>query len=252
MVPLVRHGYMEECYFDVSYTPVYVGRQVEGIFASVNEITDRVLATRRMQTLAALTTSLIGVGDLEHVARTALDVAAQNPLDLPFALLYLPDVQGEFQLAKSVGLSETQLRSWQRAPAHWSERSLAGALAITPLAAGPWPEPVREVALSSLMTLETATPLGLLVTGINARKHLDESYRDFLRLFSAQVASALHSARLSEVLRLRHAELEARTRALEAFEVWTRDLGIDTDPFELIGQAQALLSSLLPVDVVVY
>lgn len=63
LVPLVRHGYLEECYFDVGYTPVYVDQHVEGVFSSVNETTERVLSARRTRTLAALTAALLGATD---------------------------------------------------------------------------------------------------------------------------------------------------------------------------------------------
>ena len=52
---LIRHGFAEETYFDVSYDPVRdeTGR-VGGVFCIVSETTGRVLSERRLRTLRDL------------------------------------------------------------------------------------------------------------------------------------------------------------------------------------------------------
>ncbi|KTT40805.1 hypothetical protein SB11R_23690, partial [Pseudomonas oryzihabitans] len=55
LLPLNRFGYVEECYFYYSYSPVRGDRgEVEGIFTAVTETTYRVLAERRERLLRSV------------------------------------------------------------------------------------------------------------------------------------------------------------------------------------------------------
>jgi signal transduction histidine kinase len=252
LVPLVRHGYLEECYFDVGYTPVYVDHHVEGVFSSVTETTERVLLARRTRTLAALTAALLGATSPQHAVQAILTVSEHNPHDLPCLLLYVPTTGGELHLVGAAGLSDEQAAPWQHAPHDWLKARESHVVPVQPLAAGPWPEPVTGLAVLPLTQPEETALLGVLAVGLNPRKHLDDAYRDFLHLFGGQLAAALRTARLDEKLRQRNAELDARNRALDAFEEWTRDLAIDLDPDVLVGRAQAMIRGLIPLDAAVY
>ncbi|ULH17933.1 ATP-binding protein (plasmid) [Deinococcus sp. KNUC1210] len=252
LVPLVRDGYMEECYFDVSYTPVYVDHHVAGVFSSITETTERVLAARRTRTLAALTDALLGARHLDPTIQAALHVAEDNVQDLPFLLLYLADGQGEDRLISSVGLGDEALAAWRTPPTAWRRTREPSVLPTLPLAVGPWPEPVTTLAVLPLTALGEERRLGHLVVGLNPRKHLDEPYRAFLRLFSGQLATAVRNAELMEELQQRNTELDARNRALSAFEEWTHDLTLDHDVYTLVERAQTLIGSLIPLNALVY
>jgi signal transduction histidine kinase len=252
LVPLVREGYMEECYFDVGYTPVYDGEHVGGVFSSVIEMTERVLSARRTRTLAALTEALLEARDTPSLAAAAAHVAQDNPHDLPLVLLYLTGAPGETRLLGAVGLEGAHLDAWRSPPPAWLTAGEASVQEIAPLAVGPWPEPVTRLAILPLGGPGEARPLGHLVVGLNPRKVLDDPYRDFLRLFSGQLAAAAQGVRLTEELRLRNEELDARNRALSAFEEWTHDLTHEHDVYTLIERAQALTWSLLPLGAAAY
>jgi hypothetical protein len=48
MLPLNRYGYMEECYFTYSYSPLVSDNgNVEGLFTAVTETTTRVITDRQ-------------------------------------------------------------------------------------------------------------------------------------------------------------------------------------------------------------
>lgn len=53
-------------------------------------------------------------------------------------------------------------------------------------------------------------------------------------------------------MQVQNAELDARNRALSAFEEWSRDLTLDAEPYALVLRAQELLYTLLPVDTALY
>ena len=55
LLPMLRHGYVEECYFNFTFSPVRgEDGQIAGIFNAVVETTDRVLSERRLRTLSRM------------------------------------------------------------------------------------------------------------------------------------------------------------------------------------------------------
>lgn len=94
-VPLHRHGFLEECYFTFSYSPVR-NRDgvVEGVMDIAAETTEQVISRRRMQTLRRLTERLADVQNLEDVPSTALPVLRADPQDFPVVDIRLPGLAG--------------------------------------------------------------------------------------------------------------------------------------------------------------
>ena len=76
-VPLHRRGFLEECYFTFSYSPVR-GRdnRVEGVMDIAAETTEEVLARRRLQLLSRLNERLAHVELPEEMRDNALPLAA--------------------------------------------------------------------------------------------------------------------------------------------------------------------------------
>jgi serine phosphatase RsbU (regulator of sigma subunit) len=84
LLPLERHGFLEECYFTFSYSPVRnLDGEVEGILDITTETTDQVLARRRLWLLTRLNEVLAGVARPQEVADAALEVLRQERADLP-------------------------------------------------------------------------------------------------------------------------------------------------------------------------
>jgi PAS fold len=107
LLPMRRHGFTEECYFDYTFSPIRgEDGQVAGVFNAVIETTTRVIGERRLRTLRELATWKAGrAGSAEDACRTAAQILAEDPLDLPFALLYLLDEDGRHaRLTGSVGV----------------------------------------------------------------------------------------------------------------------------------------------------
>ncbi|UBV44533.1 histidine kinase (plasmid) [Deinococcus taeanensis] len=246
LVPLIRHGYLEECYFDASYTPIHGDGRVERMLATVNETTDRVLGNRRTETLAHLAAQLLRAGDAAQITTAVMDSVQTNPADLPFALLYLTGARQALTYQAGVGLEDAALASFHQIPDAWRQGDDLDILSIPPQPASPWPEPVTQVAVLPLVERGTAADrLGVLVVGLNARKQVNAPYRDFLELFRSQVTGALRTADLTGVLL-------ARTQALEAFVQLSRDMMAETDRFALVRRAQEIVLSLLPEGYAVY
>ena len=89
---LDRNGYMEECYFTSSHSPIRdEAGEVVGVFTAVTETTERVLSERRLRTLRELAEDTAESRTAEEACVCAAEALARNRADLPFVLLYLLD-----------------------------------------------------------------------------------------------------------------------------------------------------------------
>src|SRR5215468_3577372 len=86
-----RHGYREETYYTFSYSPIPDDEGgVGGIICANTDDTAKVLGRRRLKTLRDLgERALTEVRTAEDAVRAAAVTLAENPNDIPFALVYL-------------------------------------------------------------------------------------------------------------------------------------------------------------------
>ncbi|ATB51426.1 ATP-binding protein [Corallococcus macrosporus] len=236
MMPLERNGYVEECYFSYSHSPIRdESGGVGGIFAALMETTGRVLNERRLRTLSALGAAALGQETPEATCREAARVLAANPNDVPLALLYLTDAAGK--AARLVSQSGVPLGSRAAPPEVSLDDEAAGDTwplarvartgeplrlepvpgALGPLPSGPWPEATSSVLVLPMPRPGHARPLGFLVLGISPRRALDDSYRRFLELVASGVTTAAATARARQEERRRAEALAELDRAKTAF-----------------------------------
>src|SRR5215468_7811711 len=89
LIPLDRNGYLEDCYFTLSYSAIRdESGGIGGMLAVVAETTERVQGERRLVTLRDLA-ALGDARDADQVCQRAELVLAHNAVDVPFSLLYL-------------------------------------------------------------------------------------------------------------------------------------------------------------------
>lgn len=94
MLPLVRNGYVEECYFTFSYSPIRDETGgIGGVFTAVTETTGQVLGGRRLHTLHELAERTAEAQNEADVCAISAETLAENIADIPFALLYLLQLQ---------------------------------------------------------------------------------------------------------------------------------------------------------------
>jgi PAS domain S-box-containing protein len=203
LLPLDRHGFVEECYFIFSYSPIREeSGNVGGVLVTVTETTERVLAARRLATLQELAAKTQEASSAETVCTIAAGVLAENPSDLPFALLYLLDRDGRgATLAGSAGLPPGSPLSPERIELEAADR--------------PWPE--REVLTLPIAQPGQERPIGLLVAAISPRLVFDEKYRSFLELTAGQIATAIARANALAEAKARAEALAELDRAKTAF-----------------------------------
>ena len=233
LLPMDRHGYLEECYFDFSYSPVRAeSGDVGGIFVTCTETTGRVLGERRLRTLRDLAASASEAHTAEQACAAAAAVLANNPADLPFAVLYLldPDAQ-RARLVGTAGLDpggpasplEMELGTASVWPC--AEVAESGTAALVDAAelpsgvlpGGPWPEAARAALVLPIAQAGQEHPAGLLVAGISPRRALDDDYRSFFELVAGQIATAIADARAYQAERQRAEALAELDRAKTTF-----------------------------------
>jgi signal transduction histidine kinase len=227
-LPVHRNGYLEECYFTLSYSPMRDDSgAVAGLLGVISETTERVLAERRLRTLRALAAHALSAGGatLRDVAAGALATLGQNAADVAYALLYLAS-DGGARLVAQHGLAPAS----QAAP----ERVALGAPdAVWPLAphgaevrvldtppdrfgalpGGTWAEPSPRAVMLPL--LGAGVP-AFLIVGLSPRRAFDAAYADFVNLANDQIAAMLGAARAHEREQLALAEARRQRSRLES------------------------------------
>lgn len=228
---LDRSGYIEECYFTFSYSPIFAeSGEVGGVFTAVTETTERVVGERRLLMLRELGESSMQALTIAATCTNAVAALAQNPLDIPFTLLYLLDADGvTLRLAGSAGiepdlpssprhLTITEASPWPFAAA-LSTGEMQVATHITDLLAGSdfgTALPHTAVILPVAQAGQTQ-PHGFLVAGVNPHRMPDAEHQGFLALVARQMATALASARAMEEEKRRAEALAELDRAKTTF-----------------------------------
>jgi signal transduction histidine kinase len=234
LLNLHRRGYLEECYFTYSFTPILVEAGIPGgIFCDCQETTERVIAERRLRLLRELSDMAASEKTAEGACKTACEVLTRYTADITFALLYLlePGDNGA-TLAGATGLPPGQ----ENAPARLvPDAAGAEARHSWPLAGlprplkkqfvqlptnaegAPWPNAAHTAVLLPIAATGEQRPYGLLVAGLSPRRAVDDGYRAFLDLVAGQIAVAISTSRASEEERSRAERLAEIDRAKTTF-----------------------------------
>jgi len=231
---LARHGYHEETYFTFSYSPLPDDQGgVGGIFCAVNEETQRVIDERRLTLLREIAAATAENLALNQVCESAAQCLANAARDLPFTLIYLLDAEGK-RLSKA---AETGFNAAH--PAAPASVSLDDASAVWPfrpvvesgnpvivddlsgrftgVPRGGWNEEPGSAILLPIAQRGQPRPSGVFVAGLNPYRRLDDDYRGFLSLLSAQIGSALANAVAYETEHRRAEALAKLDRAKTQF-----------------------------------
>ena len=104
LLPMFRHGYLEECYYNFTFSPVWGDAgSIDGIFNAVIETTDRVLSERRLRTLSKMGRPADPALSVDAACQTIVETLGENKIDVPFALIYLREAD-DARLVGCVGV----------------------------------------------------------------------------------------------------------------------------------------------------
>ena len=232
-----RHGFVEETHFTIAYSPVpddTVPGGIGGVLATVHEITEKVVAERRVIALRDLGARVGDARTPEEAGAIAAQTLSAHDKDIPFVLIYLLDDDRRLaRLAGATGiepgsdispltidLREPGARGWPVAQALDKDalevvKPLTDHFASVP--AGPWSGPPTSAVVIPIPSSKPHAPVGAIVAGISARLKFDEYYKDFVELVRTQIATAIGHARAYEEERKRAEALAQIDRAKTAF-----------------------------------
>jgi signal transduction histidine kinase len=240
-----RGDFLEETWYSFSYSPIVdESGRVGGLFCPSSDLSASTLNARRLATLSRLSADALRQQTVPAAAAIAIATLADNPADLPFALLYLVDDAAAVDAAGSAPLA--RLAHGAGLPPGVAPASIALAVdAADADAAGirfgvaqavalgqPVPVPLDGIdgippglagqRVAQALALPLAAPgqgraLGVLVLGVSPVRRLDADYRSFFDMVAAQVAAALQNAGASEEQRRRADMLAELDRAKTDF-----------------------------------
>ena len=226
-----RDDFLEEMFYSFSYSPVRdESGNVAGLFCANLDVTSKHLNARRLHTLSDMSTRTLQQKTVRGACASAIAVMAENPDDLPFALLYLADADadgdGESGAARLVHATHAQIAdAGSSAPSPFPIAEVIGdgvarliALdAVEGLPVGLANQRIGEALVLPLMAAGTQQAAGALVLGVSAARRLDPDYRSFLELVATQAGTAIQHARAAEDERLRADKLAELDQAKTQF-----------------------------------
>ncbi len=234
-LPLERNGYPENCWFTLSYSPIRDETGgVGGLLAVVADTTGRVDSERRLGTLRDLAQAAANVKTDIDACTSAAAIFERNPIDVPFALFYLCDPDGQqLRMVSTVGVETDHPAAAPILQIDGRELSwpcdaalISGTLEVAAhiderfarrLPGGPYPEPSTSAVVLPLVRRGAEWPYGVVIAGISPRRELDDAYRTFFTLASEHVATAIANARAFEEERRRARQLAELDRAKTTF-----------------------------------
>jgi PAS domain S-box-containing protein len=194
LLPMQRHGYTEECYFDFTFTPVYGEEgKVEGIFNAVIETTFRVTSERRTAFLKNLALQVAAAPNKEQLFEASVEYLKNASFDIPFAMVYRVAEAGPQLLFSTLTTEEAATVTCD-----WPFQEVAPGKGlflpditkyIKPVPKRIWPETPSEGYLLSLAGT-AGEPIGILVIGLSARRRFDEEYAIYLEAIGSTIITA--------------------------------------------------------------
>jgi PAS domain S-box-containing protein len=184
--PVTRHGFPEEAYFTLTFSPLRDDAgEIAGIFQPIVEVTERVLARRRAQTLQELAEA--------PDAAAAIATLSSGAKDVPFAAIYRwDDAARRLEVAAAsdalAGHDGAALDAAARDACDTGACVRVDDFGFAP--AGPSGAPTPAAFAVPLRR----SGRGAVIFGLSASLHFDDAYRRFLERAAATFDAALERA----------------------------------------------------------
>lgn len=208
-----RGDWVEEVWYSFSYSPIFnEAGAVGGLFCPSTDTTDTRLNARRLAALSTLSASALREQDVASACATAMHTIAENPADIPFALLF-KRAGDTLRLQQTAHVAEQacELALWP------VSQVLAGGEPVTLATAGVPGLPRGLAGQEVRAALALPITDGVLVLGISPARQLDAEYRTFCELVAGQLSAAVQNASAAAEQRQRAEALAELDRAKTAF-----------------------------------
>ncbi|MCY7351945.1 MAG: PAS domain-containing protein [Cytophagaceae bacterium] len=237
LLPVDRNGYLEECYFTFSYSPIRdESGSIGGVYCAVTETTSSVIDARRLRLLSELGSRLKNQPTTGAVYERAGQRLADNQPDFPFVKLYAiggPEQNQANRLGApdpvfpaTINLTTIEATEWPVAevvrtgkPLRVDDllRIVGDADRFGLLPGGIWNQPVHQALLVPVMTAGQARPDAVLLLGLNPHLLFDEAYGQFCQLLADQIGTEVGNVRTLETERQRNQALLELNQAKTQF-----------------------------------
>jgi PAS domain S-box-containing protein len=225
-----RNGYPEETYYTFSYSPIPDDQGgTGGIICANTDNTQQVIGERQLALLRVLATKTADARTFDEACTFSAQCLAINPYDLPFALLYLIDVEqqqvilsgtagidrGHPLAPETVGFDQDSI--WRLSEVVRSQKPAIITNLPADLPYGAWQHPPHQAIVMPIVASGDTGKAGILVAGLNPFRLLDDNYQGFLELVSGQIAASIANAQAYEEERKRAETLAELDRAKTVF-----------------------------------
>ncbi|GII76995.1 histidine kinase [Sphaerisporangium rufum] len=228
LLPMNRHGYLEETYWTYSYSPLHDDDgTVRGVFTAVSDTTQRVIGERRLAVLQDLGAQAGRARSAAEACRLACRVLERAGADVPYAAIYLRRPEDDEPVLAAVAPEGAEPAPLPDAPGGWpvaevlrAERpvtltDVAGRFAGLPT--GGWRNGPTQAMVLPLAGEIGSRAIGTIVLAAAAGRALDEPYESFLALVARQTAALVNAAMAYQLQQRRVEELAELDRAKTAF-----------------------------------
>lgn len=225
-----RNGYPEETYYTFSYSPIPDDQGgTGGIICANTDNTQQVIGERQLALLRVLAAKTADARTFDEACTFSAQCLAANPYDLPFALIYLIDVeQQQVILSGTAGIERDhplaleavgfdQDSIWQLSEVVRSQTSAIITNLTAELPKGAWQHPPHQAIVMPIVASGDTGQAGILVAGLNPFRLLDDNYQGFLDLVAGQIAASIANAQAYEEERKRAETLAELDRAKTVF-----------------------------------
>ena len=192
-----RNGFLEECFFTFSYSPLFDRASIGGVLDLAVETTDKVVAHRRLECLTSLNTSLADATQVTDACVAAVTALGSHSSEVQAVDLFLC-VEQDIVLMASNRRGEVSLRDAVDLD------TVVGGEMVTLGGDGIDGHPVDLVAAPLGGSFGGIS--GALVVSTNPRRPFSDDHRRFVRAMAESLTSALDGAyrRTVEVGEYRH------------------------------------------------
>jgi PAS domain S-box-containing protein len=234
---LTRYGFAESCFFDLVFLPIPApdGRYL-GVLAEFTEITEKVLQRNRSEVSRSLLKNISKAIDLRDLWQVFVHTMKSNSRDFSYAVVYtmaqIHDAE-TFQLEASCNIeslqpypSPTVVAALRRSSndvvvLQITKNTLPSELAVSIPDVGP----IDTAYVLPIVALDGVRILGVVVLGLNPRRAMNpsvrqfsESIRDMLFKSAALFSLPMEQRESKEISRALSQQLETMTLKAEASE----------------------------------
>ncbi len=234
LLPMERHGYTEECYFDFTFTPIYgEGGNVEGVFNAVIETTNTILNERQLETLRALSNLESHSKNVDEILNAASRALENNNKDFPFGIIYkiLEDKKIAVPLSYS-GVDEKQtvfpneinLDKPSADTSNFYNAYTTKEIIVSEnnkrrinLPTGGWEKEATHFVHIPIVSQQSKAPIAIFSAALNPFRKFDAAYQQFAQLISDQISTEVNNVLVLEEQKKRAEALAEIDKAKTAF-----------------------------------